>query len=68
MAGDRKEISLGELQSRARKQGANVALADVQVEGVAVIRDKDGNIKGKMKITSIEVQEDQENADCNGTS
>lgn len=58
---DRKEISLGELNQRIEKQGVNVAMANVQVSGVAVIKDKDGNIKSEMKIISLEPQEPDSN-------
>lgn len=41
-------------------------MSQLKVQGTAVIRDKDGNIKGEMQITSldsIDVNEDEENAD-----
>lgn len=42
-----------------------VRLSDLQVSGIAVIKDKDGNIKGEMKIVSIEEAEfiEAENAE-----
>ena len=43
-----------------------VFMGQLKVQGTAVIRDKDGNIKGEMQITSldsIDVNEDEENAD-----
>lgn len=38
-------------------------LESLQVSGTAVIRDKNGNIKGEMKITSLELVEETKNAD-----
>ena len=51
---DRKEISLNELDKRVQRHGPNVGMANVQVEGVCVIKDKDGNIKSTMKIVNVE--------------
>jgi len=56
---DRKTITLEELDKKIQKQGPNVALQNVQITGVAVIKDKDGNIKSEMKITSLEINEDE---------
>jgi hypothetical protein len=64
---DRKEITLDELAERIQKQGPNVVMGQVKVSGIAVIKDKDGNIKSEMKITSLELNEDS-HADCNSGS
>jgi hypothetical protein len=64
---DRKEITLDELAERIQKQGPNVVMGQVRVSGIAVIKDKDGNIKSEMKITSLELNEDS-HADCNSGS
>ena len=56
---DRKEITLDELKARKKKQGSTGVMADLQVEGIATIIDKDGNVKSRMKITSLELPEDK---------
>ena len=58
---DRKVISLNELDKRVQKHGPDIGMANVKCEGIAVIKDKDGNIKSTMKIVNIEDLE-------NGTS
>lgn len=60
---DTKEISLEELDRRIQKHGPRVAMKNVHVSGVAVIKDKDGNIKSEMKITSLEFNDDTEEHD-----
>lgn len=34
------------------KRTPGIGIGDLKVEGIAVIKDKDGNIKGKMQITN----------------
>ncbi len=51
----RREVSLEEL-GRLKKAG-NVNMADIQVEGICTIFDKDGNVKGTMKVVSVEEAE-----------
>lgn len=55
----RRIVSPDEL---VRRRGDEVFMNQLQVKGTAVIKDKDGNVKGKLNITSIEIQEDEENA------
>jgi hypothetical protein len=55
---DRKEISIAELQALKKKQGPTGIMADIEVEGIVTIFDKDGNVKSKMKITSLELPEE----------
>ena len=47
-----KEITPEELKERIRRNGPNVGLANVRIEGIVEIRDKDGNLKGKLKLDS----------------
>ena len=56
---DRKEISLEELEQRIKRQGTNVAMSNVKVSGIVVIKDKDGNVKSELSITSLELNEDK---------
>ena len=49
---ERKEITLDELQA-IKKQKPTGTLADLKVQGVVTIFDKDGNVKSKLKITSL---------------
>ena len=68
---DMIEISLDELDRRIQKHGPRVALSNVHVSGIAVIKDKDGNIKSEMQITSLEFNDDTEeddNAVSNGSA
>lgn len=60
---DRREISLNELDRRIQQHGPRVAMQNVQVRGVAVIKDKDGNVKSEMQITSLELHDDTEEDD-----
>ncbi len=64
---ERKEITLEELGKRIQKDGPKVAMSGVQVSGVVVIKDKDGNVKGKMNIVSLETQELDKNAISNSS-
>lgn len=59
MAEDRKVISIDELGERIKRKGSNVAMSNVQVSGMVVIKDKDGNIKSELEITSLEINEDK---------
>ena len=60
---ERKEISLQELDDIQHGKGkTNITMDMIQVEGIAVIKDKDGNIKSTMKIVSLDSQELEENA------
>ena len=59
MAEDRKVISIDELGERIKRKGSNVAMSNVQVSGIVVIKDKDGNIKSELEITSLELNEDK---------
>jgi len=53
MESKRRSITLEELKGLT-----NSDLRDVQVSGEIIVRDKNGNIKGRMDITSLEVSED----------
>ena len=55
---DRKEITIEELKARNREKGTMASMADVEVEGIATIFDKDGNVKSRMRITSLELPEE----------
>jgi len=56
----RKEITLEE--AIKRKQ-AGVGMDDIQVSGMVVIKDKDGNVKSELQIVSLETnQESEKNA------
>ena len=55
-------ITLEELEQRIKKHGPKMAIENVQVEGVAVIKDKDGNVKRTLKITNIELEDEQCNS------
>lgn len=59
----RVQITLEEA-IEAKKKGLNFVLDNIQVQGVAVIKDKDGNVKGEMELTSI--QEDKDASIDNG--
>ena len=59
MAEDRKVISIDELGERIKRKGSNVAMSNVQVSGIVVIKDKDGNVKSELEITSLELNEDK---------
>ena len=48
----REEISLEQLAELQKRDPSHKI--DIQVKGVAVIRDKDGNIKSTMEIVSFE--------------
>jgi hypothetical protein len=41
-----------------KPKGPVVSAPQVKVEGMAVIRDKDGNIKGRLRITNLEEDDD----------
>ena len=49
---ERKEITLAELAEMKSRQGPNVTMPQVEAHGICVIKDKDGNIKSTMEITS----------------
>ena len=55
----RKEISIEEL-ANIQKNGPNAAIQDVQVNGLVVIKDKDGNVKGELQIVSLETNREFE--------
>ena len=55
MTEERKEVSLEELGKL--KRAGNVNVADIQVEGICTIIDKDGNVKGQMRVCSVEEAE-----------
>ena len=56
----RREVSPDELLARKDDE---VFMSQLQVSGTAVIRDKDGNIKGEMQITSLDAIEETNDAD-----
>ena len=56
---ERKVISIEELGERIKRQGSNVAMSNVEVSGIVVIKDKDGNVKSELDITSLELNEDK---------
>ena len=56
MSEERKEVTLEELEKLQRT--GNVNMSDIQVEGVCTIFDKNGNIKGKMDICTVEEAEE----------
>ena len=55
MSEERKEVSLEDLGKLKRAGKINVA--DIQVEGICTIFRKDGSIKGKMRICTVEEAE-----------
>lgn len=62
MSEKERVVSPEELKAR---RNDTTFMSQLKVQGTAVIRDKDGNIKGEMQITSldsIDVNEDEENA------
>ncbi len=64
MTNERREINLNELEEIIERDGPEVAMSKVQVRGIAVIKDKDGNVKSEMEITSLELQ-DEDREECN---
>ena len=48
----KREVTPAELIELAKRKGPVIGTPLVKIEGIAVIRDKDGNIKGKMKLTN----------------
>jgi hypothetical protein len=56
----REEITPEQLVELQKRKPNGVC--DVQVSGIAVIRDKDGNIKGKMEIVSLDEVEEVNDA------
>jgi CheY-specific phosphatase CheX len=52
MTEDRKEITLEQV-AEAKRKGLDFILDNLEVKGVAVIKGKDGKIKGQMELTSI---------------
>lgn len=60
MSEERRVVSPEEF---VKRKNDPVFMSQIKVQGTAVIRDKDGNVKSELKITSIEdIQEDEENA------
>lgn len=55
--GDRKVISIEELGERIKRK--NVSMGEIEVSGIVVIKDKDGNVKSELQITSLELNEDE---------
>ena len=54
-------------KAQARK-GLEHILENLEVTGEAVILDKDGNVKRRLKIRRVQLKEDDSNADCDSTS
>jgi hypothetical protein len=52
---ERKEVTLEELEKLQR--AGNVDVSDIQVNGICTIIDKDGNVKGQMRVCSVEEAE-----------
>ena len=52
-----KEITLKELDERIKKHGPKMALADIKVDGIIKVYDKDGNLKAELKPTTIEIED-----------
>ena len=50
------------------REGFQQILANLEVTGEAVIMDKDGNVKRRLKIRRVQLKEDDSNADCDSTS
>jgi len=66
MTEERKEVTLKELGKLQR--AGNVNMADIKVEGISTIFDKDGKIKGQMRVCSVEEAEAEHaerNKQCN---
>lgn len=55
---ERREVTLEELAKLQR--AGNVDMSQVQVEGICTIFDKDGKVKGKMRICTVEEAEAEE--------
>ena len=52
------QVTLEELIEARKKKGLDFVLDDIEVQGIATIKDKDGNIKGEFELTNID-KEDQ---------
>lgn len=48
----RQEITVADI-AKAKEKGLNFILDNMKVKGTAVIRGKDGKIKGELKLTEI---------------
>jgi len=55
MTEERREVSLEEAAKLQR--AGNINMSDIQVEGICTIIDKDGNVKGQMRVCSVEEAE-----------
>ena len=51
-----KVISIDELGKRIEKHGTEVGMKNVEVSGMVVIKDKDGNVKSELPIVSLETK------------
>jgi hypothetical protein len=54
---DTVKVAVKDIVGKIERGEINVAAPLVKIEGIAVVRDKDGNIKGTMKFTN-EVDKD----------
>ena len=55
----RKEITLKQLKKlKEEEKTGGMRVADIQVEGVIRIFDKDGNLKSQLKTTTIDIEEE----------
>ena len=54
---ERREVTIDEL-AEMRKNKPTGTLAKLKVKGIATIFDKDGKVKGKMDIVSLDSTED----------
>ena len=52
----KRDVTPEELVEIIKKRGVQTPM--VKIEGIAVIRDKDGNIKGTMKFTNEETKDE----------
>ena len=58
MTAERVEITPEQLAELSRRKGSDFVTSIVEAEGTAVIRDKDGNVKGKLRLFDLNRNED----------
>jgi hypothetical protein len=58
-----RTIELQEQKLNSEEKETGLSIRDLEVRGTVVIKDKDGNIKQELKIHSLEMNEDKQDAD-----
>jgi len=56
----RRELTADEVGDLIQN-GPNADMKDIEVSGLVVIKDKDGNIKSELQIVSLETNQELEN-------